>query len=143
MKAKPEQINIIKICHFHHFFTVIFWRLNLFQLHCCIRLKFRTSSPPTSCQRLGPCLSTCPSYRSWQSWSLPALKIGRRSRAREREESKYLSTTNHQLKDKFYLLEKTWPNRRYKNCSGWSRDDPDQGGAVFPDNCVATHDIDL
>jgi hypothetical protein len=25
------------------------------------------------------------------------LKIGRRSRAREREESKYLSTTNHQF----------------------------------------------
>ncbi len=42
------------------------------------------------------------------------IKTGRRSRAREREEMKHLSTTNHQLKDKIYLLEKTWPNRRYQ-----------------------------
>jgi len=60
-------------------------------MHCCIRLtiKFRTSSPSTSCQRLG----LCPS-RSWWSWSLPALKIGRRSRAREREVKLKHSTTN-------------------------------------------------
>jgi hypothetical protein len=78
------------------------------------------------------------------------LKIGRRSRARERE-VKLKSFINHQLtsiKDKIYLLEKTWPNRRYKNCSGWSRDDPDdremiltdQGGAVVPDN-VTVHKL--
>jgi len=42
-------------------------------LACCTRLtNFRTSSPSTSCQRLGLCPST--PYRSWRSWSLPALK---------------------------------------------------------------------
>ncbi len=77
------------------------------------------------------------------------LKIGRRSRAREREEIE--TFINHQLtsiKDKIYLLEKTWPNRRFKNCSGRSRDDPDdretvptdQGGAGVPDD-VTVHKL--
>jgi hypothetical protein len=48
-------------------------------------------------------------------------------------------------KDKIYLFRKdqNWPKRRF-NCSGRSRDDPaDQGGAVVPDNGVATHELDL
>ena len=102
---------------------------------CCTRLtNFRTSSPPTSCQRLGPCSS-----RSWWSWSLPALKIGRRSRARERKRSLIETFTNYQLiKDKIYLF------RKDLNWAGWPWDDlADQGGAVVPDNGVATHEIDL
>jgi hypothetical protein len=67
---------------------------------CCVKFnKFRTSSPPTSCYRLGLCLST-PS-RSWWSWSLPVLKIGRRSRTREREEIEIV--INHQLIKIIYL----------------------------------------
>jgi hypothetical protein len=64
---KPSQIKYWikkKFSSFSSlFFVLTFRRLNLFHLHCCT---------PTSCQRLGPCLST-PS-RSWRSWSLPALK---------------------------------------------------------------------
>jgi hypothetical protein len=52
---------------------------------------------------------------------------------------------NHQLiKDKIYLFRKdlNWPKRRYQLVRG-PRDGADQGGAVVPDNCVATHEIDL
>jgi hypothetical protein len=108
-----------------------------------IRLTlFRTSSPPTSCQRLGPCPS-----RSWLSWSLPALKIGRRLRAREREEIE--TFINHQLtsiKDKIYLLEKTWnwPKtalqliRLTARRSGW----PWDGSGWSGRSCSSGHEIE-
>ena len=67
------------------------------------QINLRTYSPSTSCQRFG----LCPS-RSWWSWSLPALKIGRRSRARERKRSLIETFTNYQLiKDKIYLLKRS------------------------------------
>ena len=112
-KTKPERIKYYKkkisvLLIFHHFYRHILTVLNLFHLHCCIRLTiFRTSSPPTSCQRLG----LCPS-RSWWSWLLPALKIGRRSRAREREENRnfYQLPTSIHLKIKF-TSNKIWTGR--------------------------------
>ncbi len=72
------------------------------------------------------------------------LKIGLRSRAREREEIE--TFINHQLisiKDKIYLFRKDLKlaENGATTESGWPRDDPDdrgtvptdQGGAVFPD----------
>jgi hypothetical protein len=73
------------------------------------------------------------------------LKIGRRSRAREREEIE--TFINHQLtsiKDKIYLFRKdqTGRNGATKLFRVTARRSADQGGAVVPDNGVATHEID-
>ncbi len=72
----PSQIKKKKNTKliFHHFFTVKLCTVfKLVLCILCIKLNiFRTSSPPTSCYRLGLCPST-PS-RSWWSWPLPALK---------------------------------------------------------------------
>ena len=66
----PSQIN------YKRFVISSLFRLNCSTIKlvlCCVfNLNNRTSSPPTSCQRLGLCSST-PS-RSWWSWLLPALK---------------------------------------------------------------------
>jgi hypothetical protein len=129
----PSQIKIINSPNFHHFFTVKLFTVKLVLVPCVLKLnKFRTSSPPTSCYRLGLCMSTA--TRSWRSWSLPALKIGRRSRLRERKRSSnlsYLSTPTN--KDKIYLrkdlntatrlLSTTGCVQRYKTRSWWSTND--------------------
>ena len=93
-QARLKYINFRHI--FITFIVLTFRRLNLF---FAVYYKFRTSSPPTSCYRLGLCLST-PS-RSWWSRSLPALKIGRRSRVRERKRSSNFII--HQLIKIIYL----------------------------------------
>ena len=109
MNAKPDLNKIKDSLNFHHFLPLNCARFKL--VLCCVLNKFRTISPPTSCYRLGPCLST--PYRSWWSWSLPALKIGRRSRLRERKRSSnwsYLSTpTSFKIK---FTLEKTWTRQQ-------------------------------
>ena len=109
--------------NFHHFYRLDFSTIKL--VLCCVLNSVRTSSPLTSCYRLGPCLSTA--TRSWRSWSLPALK-NRPSVTSTWTKMKfhYQSPTN---KDKIYLkqdlkLTTTGCVQRYKNCSGWPRDDP-------------------
>ena len=104
---KPSQIKNKRFVKFSSLFTAKLFTVKLVPcfLVCCVKW---TSSPLTSCQRLGLCLST-PSW-SWWSWlNFRRLKIGRRSRARERKKLKLKSFINHQLiKDKIYLLEKIW-----------------------------------
>ena len=71
------------------------------------------------------------------------LKIGRRSRAREREEENWHSYQSPTNKDKFLPLER--PELAETALLKLSRvigdDLADQGGAVVPDNGVATHEI--
>jgi hypothetical protein len=69
------------------------------------------------------------------------LKIGRRSRAREREENRIYQPPT--IKDKIYLLKRSeLAETALPTESGWPWDDlADQGGAVVPDNGVATHEI--
>ncbi len=67
--------------------------------------KYRISSPPTSCQRLGLCSST-PS-RSWWSWLLPALK-NRPSVTSTWTRSKIDLFINHQLIKIKFTLDKIW-----------------------------------
>jgi hypothetical protein len=72
LNAKSERIKYYKK-NFHHFFTVkLCTAFVLVLCFLCIKIIFRTSSPPTSCYRLGLCPST-PS-RSWWSWSTSGLK---------------------------------------------------------------------
>ncbi len=140
----PSQIKNIKI--FHHFYRLDFSTIKL--VLCCVLNIFRTSSPLTSCYRLGPCLST-PS-RSWWSWSLPALKnrpsVTTTWPNEVQIETIYQSPTN---KDKIYLKQDRklaticccwqtgrngatehegdrWRSgcvQRYKTRSGWSKCD--------------------
>ncbi len=77
------------------------------------------------------------------------LKIGRRSRLRERKR-----ITNYSIKDKIYLLEKTWTGNKSVafetgRTGATERDLGDretvpghQGGAVVPADGVATHEIE-
>ncbi len=106
MPSQIKNIKFVKFSSLFFFLPLNFARfLNLFFVFLCIKLNiFRTSSPPTSCYRLGLCPST-PS-RSWWSWSLPALKIGRRSRSHVRK--------NQLIKDKIYLRQIwNWLKQRY------------------------------
>ncbi len=80
MKAKPE-LNVnnknLRLVLFSSLFTVRLFTVKLV-LGCCVKLnKFRTSSPPTSCYRLGLCPST-PS-RSWWSWLTSGLANKKRA----------------------------------------------------------------
>ncbi len=130
----PSQIKNIKFVKFSSLFLPLnFARfLNLFFVFLCIKLNiFRTSSPHTSCYRLGPCLSTA--TRSWWSWLLPALK-NRPSVTitwtKTKFKLKHLSPTN---KDKIYLrqdlklatnlLLKQLAERRYWTRSWWPKID--------------------
>jgi len=105
----PSQIKIKYSLNFHHFYRLDFSTIKL--VLCCVLNKFRTSSPPTSCYRLGLCSST-PS-RSWWSWSLPALKNRPSVTATWTKTKSNWNFINHQLiKIKFFTLEKTWTRQQ-------------------------------
>ncbi len=85
----PSQIKKYKI--FITFLPLNFARLNLFFFLCIKLNKFRTSSPPTSCYSV-----RLPHQDLDEVGHFRHLKIGRRSRLRERNKSPT-------IKDKIYL----------------------------------------
>ncbi len=145
MKAKPElnkyYIKKKNIRLFHHFYRLDFSTIKLVPFALLYQINLRTYSPPTSCQRLGPCLS-----RSWWSWSLPALKNRPSVTTTWTKTKSNWNFINHQLvKIKCFTLEKTWTRQQICCWNNWpngaTEHDPGdrktmswhQGGAVVPD----------
>ena len=97
MKAKPEQMlikkNILRLVLFSSLLPSFFDGILVPIVACCTRLtNFWTSSPPTSCQRLG----LCPS-RSWWSWLTSGRTNKKRAVGHEHVNVKKWNIYHHQL----------------------------------------------
>ncbi len=137
-QAKKKNIKYSSL-----FIVLTFRRFKLVLVSCVLELnKFRTSSPPTSCCRLGLCSST-PS-RSWWSW---LTSSGTKKSAVGHD---YVNKTNYQLIKIKFTLDKIWTGnsatgdrRRSDKLDPGDRETVpwDQGGAVVPD-CETAHEIE-
>jgi hypothetical protein len=139
LKFLECQARIKKNINKNFFITLFTVKLcTVFKLVLCLVIKlniFRTSSPPTSCYRLGLCLST--PTRSWWSWSTS----GRTNKNGPSVTITWTKTKSpFNLKIKFTLKQDlNWLKQRYwtrgwpvtiwpcgatETESGWPRDDP-------------------